>query len=95
MDRKSFMRGTLVGVLAMCLIFGAVFSGIKLFERFYAKSQGIEHAAATGAELDEKTKSKLGVISNLVDHYYLYEDEIDHNKQMYKKDPRNHILRIG
>ena len=81
MDRKSFMRGTLVGVLAMCLIFGAVFSGIKLFERFYAKSQGIEHAAATGAELDEKTKSKLGVISNLVDHYYLYEDEIDHNKQ--------------
>ena len=81
MDRKSFLRGTLVGVLAMCLVFGIVFGSIKIVKRLFAKAQGIEHAAATGEELDEKTKTKLGVISNLVDHYYLYEDEIDHNKQ--------------
>ena len=59
MDRKSFMRGTLVGVLAMCLIFGAVFSGIKLFERFYTVENADKNSAGLGLSIVQSFAEKM------------------------------------
>lgn len=80
MDRKAFKRGALVGVLAMCVIFVIFLAGSRLINKLYAKSHGTEGAEEASDVIGNDTKDKLGLLSALIDHYYLYEDEIDEQK---------------
>ena len=81
MDKKSFRKGTLAGVLITCIIVAVIFAGVNLEEKYYEKKHGIENAKQAGEAFEDATEEKLGVISELVDHYYLYSDEIDAAKQ--------------
>ncbi|MBQ4361760.1 MAG: S41 family peptidase [Lachnospiraceae bacterium] len=87
MDKRSFKMGTLTGVLTMCIIGAVIFGGLKLTGHFYAKATGTQKASENADVIEKDTKRKLGLLSALVGHYYLYEDEVDEEmleEGMYK-----------
>lgn len=65
-NKKSFIKGALLGALAMLII--SVVIGGGVIYTLASKSEGI---------LDAKTTQKLEAIREMIDYRYLYSDEID------------------
>ncbi len=81
MDRKSFKKGALVGVLAMCVLFALILVGTGVLAGVFRAVLGIKGSPSSQNASEVKTDQKLEVLDRLVDQYYLYEDDIDNDRQ--------------
>lgn len=62
-QKKGFLKGALFGALIMLIAAGTVMAGCS-----FLGGRNV---------IDENTEGKLGEISELIDRYYLHEDEVD------------------
>lgn len=76
-DRNSFKKGALTGVLAMCVLGILFFGGMKISDRLQAQKQKAASDSVSDVVMEKETQKKLDVLDGLVDKYYLYEDEVD------------------
>lgn len=80
-DKKSFRKGALTGVLAMCIIGAFVFVGMKAGGVLFTDRNKSRSESVSGVVLERETQKKLDKLEKYVDRYYLYEDEIDEDYQ--------------
>ncbi|MSC82767.1 S41 family peptidase [Eubacterium sp. am_0171] len=71
--KKSFIKGALSGALIMLLI---VILGSGVWKAVSVRMAGGEAEAAQISE-ESETDKKLNMLSNVIDQYYLYGDDID------------------
>lgn len=72
-DKKSFIRGALYGALVMLLL---TIAGFGLWGVVSKNILG-DGAAAAQVTTQQKTDKKLKSLGNLIDHYYLYTEDMD------------------
>ena len=71
--KKSFIKGALSGALIMLLI---VILGSGVWKAATVRMAGGE-AEAAQISAESETDKKLNMLSNVIDQYYLYGDDID------------------
>ena len=74
--KKSFIKGALSGALIMLLI---VILGSGVWKAVSVRMAGGE-AEAAQISAESETDKKLNMLSNVIDQYYLYGDDIDEKK---------------
>lgn len=72
-DKKSFIRGALYGALVMLLL---TIAGLGLWGIVSKNILG-DGAAAAQVTTQQKTDKKLKSLGSLIDHYYLYTEDMD------------------
>ena len=80
-DKQSFKKGALAGVLAMCIIGAFLLLGLKFTDHWFAGGKKTTSDSASDVILEKETQKKLDKLDGLVDKYYLYGDEIDEDHQ--------------
>lgn len=75
-NKKSFIKGALLGALVMLLV---VAIGTNIWKQVEIKSLG-DGVAADQAVSEDETDDKLKLLGGLIDQFYLYPDEVDEDE---------------
>ena len=72
-DKKSFRKGALCGALVMLFAAIVLFGAWKVGAKYFLG----DGAAAAQVSEQNQTERKLTNLGRLIDHYYLYTDDMD------------------